>query len=306
MSTVDLSHMVDLPRVKALRKHCVDYVRSAVKGKRVACLLSGGVDSNMCLFAALEAGLTPTVYTFMLDGIESRDFRTARRTADALGLEFVPVILSTDIEELREHVWNVYHKFLPEFKVGKSTVECTWPIARTLDVINEPYWLLGFGGDPPYCSMRKQKKAYLAGDYEKMLTTYYSYLHNDLQLQYHDKYLASIKKKSQRVAPLNDKAMLKIFKGFDPFNKTHCPTQKAVSRAAFWDYFSHIRIYGQQGFQKGDTGIADHFEGLMDTDWQLTGKTVVSIYNRVQYSEVPPPPRVAASNLRSNLRTKKL
>lgn len=297
--SVDLTALSKTPRAKALRKHCIDYVRSRVKGKRVAALLSGGVDSNMCLFAALDCGLQPTVYTFMLDGHESRDFRTARRTADYFGLDFVPVILSTDILELQQHVWNVYHKFLPEFKVGKSTVECTWPIARTLDVIDEPFWLLGFGGDPPYCSMRKQRKAYLAGEYESMLTKYYTYLHNDLQLKYHERYLQSIRKKTTRVAPLNDSKMLTIFQGFDPFDKRQNPTQKGVSRAAFWEYFSQVRIYGQQGFQKGDTGIAEHFESLMETDWYAKGKTVISVYNRVQYAEVQPPVGCKPSNLRS-------
>lgn len=288
MAVLDLSYMANQPRPKALRKHVIGQVRKHVKGKRLAVPLSGGADSHVCLFAALEAGLTPTVYSFTLEDRESRDFRTARATANHFGLEFVPVYLSLDVEELRRHVWEISHRYLPQFQVGKSTIECMWPIARMLDVMREPVYLLGFGADAVYCSARRDKKEYLAGNYWNNLVRYYSTPEHHLQLLFMERYAKS----KRYVTPLYTPEVLPVWEGFDPFDKTHNPTNKAVSRAAFWDYFSQVRVFGQQPFQKGDTGIADHFETLLETDWQGEGKTVKAIYNAVQFKHVSPPPGV--------------
>ena len=288
---VDLSRMQNNARPRALRKHCIDFVRANLPGPktRVAVPLSSGVDSHVCLFALLACGISPTIYSFTLEDRESRDFRTAKATAEYFGLDFVPVYLSTDIVKLQWHVWNVCHKYLPEYAVGKTTIECTWPVSYLYDQIAEPFFFLGFGGDPPYCSMRKQKKAYQEGQYQAMLERYYSFLHNDLQLIYADRYLKMNKRRTKMLCPLNDKGMLDVFRFFDPFSKQDNPTNKAVSRAAFWEYFSQVRVYGQQGFQKGDSGIADQFERLLETEWQGTGKTVKAVYNRVQRKLVAPP-----------------
>lgn len=290
MSTVDLSHMQDHPRARALRKHCIDFMRKHTKPRsKISVAMSGGVDSHICLFAALAVGHTPTVYSFTLEDRESRDFKAARATADYFGLEFVPIYLPLDIVTLQHHVWDTYHKYMSEYAIGKTTVECTWPPSYLYKQFKGDFLMMGHGGDAPYCSSRKQKKLYLAGEYESMLKTYYSYKHNDLQLIYADRYMKVNRKGGSLLCPLYDPHMLEIFKGFDPFSKTDNPTGKAVSRAAFWDYFSQVRVFGQQSFQKGDTGIADHFENLMKTEWQGTGTTVKSIYNRVEHKEVEPP-----------------
>lgn len=288
---VDLSRMQNNARPRALRKHCIDFVRANLPGPKtkVAVALSGGVDSHMCLFALLACGISPTIYSFTLEDRESRDFRTARACANYFGLEFVPIHLPVDVLVLQHHVWDVCHRYLTEYKVGKTTIECTWPVSYVYAAIKEPYLFMGHGGDTPYCSTRKQKKMYQAGQYGKMMHDYYSYLHNDLQLIYASRYLKSQRKRAKLLCPMNDKGMLQVFRDFDPFDKRETPTGKAVSRAAFWEYFSQVYVYGQQPFQKGDTGIADHFETLLTTEWQGKGKTVKSIYNAVMYKEVPPP-----------------
>lgn len=71
---------------------------AAVNGmpEDAAVWLSGGVDSATILFAALELGRKPTCFTFMVEGIESRDLRASRSIAKRLGLQWHSVVIPAD------------------------------------------------------------------------------------------------------------------------------------------------------------------------------------------------------------------
>ena len=79
-------------RAKKLRTALIAEARR-VGVKKVAVPMSSGVDSHSALFACLEAGLQPHVYSFHMEGIESRDFRSAQATADHFNLPFTEVVL---------------------------------------------------------------------------------------------------------------------------------------------------------------------------------------------------------------------
>ncbi len=280
-------------RPLALRKLLIRHVKETVPTKRVAVLLSGGVDSHCALFAALLAGKTPHIYSFSLEDRDSRDFRSARQTAMALGLDFTRIDLPLDIDKLKRHVWETFHVLMPEYELSKTLVECTWPMRHAIMAIQERYYITGMGGDVPYCTSRKDKKAYLAGDYLGVLERGFKPKASAVNLQHRwaERFINSTGKKLAAVHVLESPYMFDVFKTMDPYKEGNKPTQKAISRAAFWDYFSNpsIRVYGQQPYQKGDTGIADHFEDLLKSDWAANGKTVKSIYNRVSRKEVPSP-----------------
>ena len=286
-----LAKMHGMARPQAFRKTVIRNIRESAKSHKVAVLLSGGVDSHVALFGALAAGKSPHIYTFTLAGVESRDFRAARRTADALNLPFTHVELPTDIDHLKKYVWDIFHTYLPEWEVSKTTVECCWPIMHSIDAIKEPYVITGFGGDIPYCSARSAKKMYLAGHYKTYLKSAFDVESKNLQSIFRNTYLQLTSKKLTFCAPLADKKMLKVFDNFDPFKEGNTPIQKSISRAAFWESLKNpeITVYGQQPFQKGDTGIEEHFMKLLDTDWHIRGKTPRAIYNAVAKKEVVSP-----------------
>lgn len=278
------------PRAALLRKHCIDFVKKNMPTKTGYSLLSGGVDSHVCLFAALAAGKRPTVLSFTLKDRESRDFRCARNTAAHFGLDFEPIILDNSIDELKRHVWQVNHKYLKDVAINKSSIECTWPMYHALKHMRGPtHFLCGFGGDHPFGSSRKLKKMYYAGidKFDADLKRYYSFQHHDLQLMFIDRVQEVHKKRVRPVMPLYDPAMYKIFTGMDPFKEGNKPINKAPMRLAFFEYFDQIQVYTQQSFQKGDTGIGESFEALINSDWNLKKfKSVVGIYNAVENREV--------------------
>lgn len=277
------------PRAAKLRKHCIDFVGKHTKGvKTVYSLLSGGVDSHVCLFAALELGLRPKVLSFTLADRESRDFRTARNTAAHFGLDFEPVVLNPTIDELKRHLWEVNFKYVTDQAINKSAVECTWPMFHALrQMSSNSAFLCGFGGDTPFASSRKAKKMYYAGTLDKEVLAYYTNLRNDAQLSFIDNYQRVHKGIRRPVMPLNDMFMYTLFHGMDPFKLGNKPIQKAPLRLAFWEYFEQVQVYGQQSFQKGDTGISDCFELLLQSDWNTKGyKSVVGIYNDCERQEL--------------------
>jgi hypothetical protein len=281
----NLKELFSKPRPKKFRAAVTSHIQQSCKHDKVAVLLSGGVDSHVALFGALASKKTPVVYSFTLDDRESRDFCTARRTADYFGLEFVPILLPTNIDMLMEYVWNIQHKWLAGYELGKATIECCWPIMHAIHAVKERDILTGFGGDMPYCSSRSAKKQYLAGNYKQYLHTCY-FDNQNIQKVFRDEYCKKIRRFKNFVSPLEDASMHKVFSNFDPFVEGNKPIQKAISRAAFYDYFHQVRVYGQQPFQKGDTGIENLFEQLLNTHWHIRGKTVLSIYNAVAKKQV--------------------
>ena len=292
MKTENLKQVAAAPRARKLRSFIVRHINEHVPTKKVAVLLSGGVDSHAVLFGALEAGKTPHVYSFTLEGNISRDFIAARRTADAFGLEFTPIELPTDIEGIQEYVWQLHHNWMQEFYLSKTTIECCWPVMHAIDnILLENYVLTGFGGDIPYCSARSAKKRYLAGEFDQYMKEAYKNMDETPQAMFRALYMGFTGAELKFVSPFEDRRMLKLFSKFDPFKEGNKPIQKAISRAAFIDYFSHeeVKVYGQQPFQKGDSGIEKLFENLTKTNWLIRGSTVKSVYNAVARKEVEPP-----------------
>lgn len=285
-----LEKLHDTKRAREFRGVVVEHISKNVPSKKVAVLLSGGVDSHVALFGALLAHKKPHVYSFSLEGVDSRDFRTARRTASVLGLPFTHIELPTDIDALKRYVWDIHHKYMEGIYLSKTTVECCWPIMHAINAIEEANVLTGLGGDIPYCSSRSAKKQYLAGNYQEYLKMGLRLIlkGRDAQTMFRNNYCEIEKKRLKFHSPLFAKEMLAVFSNFDPFVEGNKPIQKAVSRAAFWDFFKHpdIRVYGQQPFQKGDTGIETLFEQLLQTNWHIRGKTVRSVYSAVANHEV--------------------
>ena len=57
-------------RARAVRRIAIDHIKTHAKPKKVAVYLSGGADSHLVLFAALQAGKQPTVYSATMEDRE--------------------------------------------------------------------------------------------------------------------------------------------------------------------------------------------------------------------------------------------
>lgn len=280
-------------RAAKLERAMTAYVK-ATPAKRVAVLLSAGVDSHACLFAALRAGKEVTCYSFTLDDRVSTDYRLAEQTAAIFGLPFVGIQLATDLDSLKAYLADVFTTYnLSEIHINKSSVECLWPLFNALThIVNDgnQATLIGFGGDPFFCTLRSQKKR--LHEYELVKQEYFQNVvvnEGDVQTLMLGNWLKLHAPKHKIVAPFHTKPVFDIFKGMHPFNPGCIPIQKAPVRLAYWDEFQKSDVRVHQSFQKGDSGISDHFEKLLiDSDWNTRNlKSVKGIYNDLEAGVLP-------------------
>lgn len=260
-------------RSKRLRAALIDQAKR-VGVKKVAVPMSSGVDSHCALFACLEAGLQPHVYSFHMDGTNSRDVYIAEMTAMEFDLPFTKVTLPSRVSTLEEDVVD-----LAEFGCkSKTDFECFWPMWYLLPAIREKAFFTGHGADSLYCLSRKASQHFAGREDEFRKLAFSS--NKAFQKGLIDKWCA---KHKRTYCPIffNDK-VLKIFTGAKP-SDLNKPIQKAVSRFAFPEYFERVRVYVHQPFQLGDSGIRDHFEKLLNTDLNPDSKykSVQGIYNEL-------------------------
>lgn len=243
------------------------------KGQRVAIPMSAGVDSHSALFAALNAGAKPVIYSFHLDGVQSRDFKIAQATAKHFKLPFREVVLPSDTETLIKDV-----RKLARFGArSKTDFECFWPMRYMIPQIKEQAMFTGHGADSLYCLSRKASQ-HFRGREDEFRSQAFA---NKRAFQRH-LIVKLCKRYDIKYVPIfYCDPILNLFQGSTPadINK---PIQKAVSRFAFPEEFEQIKVYTHTSFQLGDSGISKHFETLLDSKLNKKGyKSVRGIYNEV-------------------------
>lgn len=281
-------------RANLIRK-CLVQQAKKIKSKDVSIMLSSGVDSHACLFAALEAKKNVTVFSFCLDDRESKDFKVARETAKTFGLNFIPVSLSTDLQAMKSYLTDLYKlSTLVNIHVNKSSVECLYALFRAFDEIVKTECsatILGLGGDLPFAMLRSQRKK--IDNYEKgVIDPYVESVvvnKNDVQTLMINAYLKHKKANHKVYTPFHTLEFISTIRGMHP-DDGNKPIQKAPVRLAFFDYFEKTNVLVHQSFQKGDSGISDHFSSiLLSSDWNTRKlKSVVGIYNDLETGVLPP------------------
>lgn len=264
-------------RAKALKSALMDtFVKHMGDGSGVSIPLSAGVDSHCALFAALECGTTPLVYSFHLKDVNSRDFRIAERTAKRFNLDFIEVVLPNDVDRLIDDVRTMAAYGCR----SKTDFECFWPMWYLIPEMakdNTDVFFTGHGADSLYCMSRKAHQ-HFAGRYDEFRAQAFSSnkaFQQSLIRKRCDSY-------EMEYCPIfYNKDVLSVFKGAVDADM-HKPIQKALSRLAFPDWFKQIQVYTHTSFQLGDSGISKHFERLLDTRLNTAGyKSVKGVYNSV-------------------------
>lgn len=243
-------------------------------GKKIAIPMSAGVDSHCALFAALDEGIRPEIFSFHLKDVNSRDFRIAANTAAQFGLPFHEVVLPTQLNKL---VFDV--KKLAAFGCkSKTDFECFWPMTYLLPAMSKAgvkTFFTGHGADSLYCMSRKANQHFKGREDEFRAQAFA----NPLAFQ---RGLISNMCESLGLTycPIfYCQEVLRLFDGAS-YEDLHHPVQKAVSRFAFPDRFSQVKVYGHTSFQLGDSGIQPHFEMLVSSELNYRGhKSVKGVYN---------------------------
>lgn len=236
-----------------------------------AVLLSAGVDSHSILFALLELKVPVTCYSFTLDDRESRDFKYARETCKILNVPFEPVILNTDLTHLKKFC-------LYATRAGarsKTDFECLWPMLVAMRKMPEKFVISATSADSHFALSKKAN------------------MHYKDKVDYYRTVVFKKPNTGQRILLKSEAAKMdKVY--FTPYDTTRMcselygysweelnkPKQKQPVREAFPEYFSKIKTTTHTNLQLGDSGIADHFKILLDSDWNTRGlKSVKGIYN---------------------------
>jgi len=261
----------------------MDTMRWIPKKNPVTIFLSGGIDSHICLFAALELGLNINIASFTLDTHESSDFKSAKHAADIYNLPFHPIYLKSDLEHLKKWVLFAVNKLK---QTSKASIECAWPLYMGLRAMEgkTKHVVFGLGGDSYFLMAKSQS------------------------MHCKDLVVEARRKSFRRVLDQNDLIKREAFKRgmfahlpfFDDgrmyaelqfetdYAKINSP-QKSFLNLAFPEHRKRCKVRGHQNFQLGDTGISDIFaKRLLDSDWNPGGKfkSVVGVYNRVVRGEI--------------------
>ena len=101
---------------------------------KIAIATSGGIDSASLVMAARDLDKKQTVVSFTFDDFESHDFKSARLLAMHYDIDFLPVILPSDQNEIVETV----HYLIKKIKCKKkSAIECMFPFVYLLKILKE-------------------------------------------------------------------------------------------------------------------------------------------------------------------------
>lgn len=264
------------PNVRGALLDELDFLKYS--NKPVGVLLSSGVDSNSVLFACLELGLNVTAYSFTLDTHESRDFKYARRTSEALGVPFVPVLLPTTPEHLKK-----YMKYAVEIGCrSKTDFECSWPMLyamRRMARAGIGHVLSATAADSHFALSKKANMHYK--DKVDLYRTIVFSKRNTGQKLILRRVATSLG--MAYMTPFDTTRMCSELHGYT-WEELNKPKQKQPIRDSFPEYFERISVTNHTNLQLGDSGIAEHFKLLLeDEDWNpgLRFKAVKGVYNEL-------------------------
>jgi asparagine synthetase B (glutamine-hydrolysing) len=259
------------PNIKGVIQNCV----SSIPDNEVALCLSSGLNSNSILFELVEQGKKVTAFTFSMEGIESRDYVHAKKNCETFGVDFVNVVLPHSLESIKEDVYTLA-------KMGaksKADFECFFPFLHLYKHggLTQKYVLSGLGADGHFC-ITKRGMIHFRDKIDSFRDMIYSNP-NYGQKQMHEKICESLGK--VYIAPYHTEEMRNEFRGVQ-WNEINKPKEKQAIIDAYKDYFTKVKLFRHQNFQKGDSGISTAFMQLVHTDLNKGNfKTPKGIYNDI-------------------------
>ena len=252
-----------------LRELICGIVESQCKSDRVAVLLSGGIDSMTCAFAAQATGKDVVAYAFQVGEWESEDSASARQFCNQFGWEFN--LVRVPIDNLEQDFLSLAEKYQCR---KKTQFECTFPFMHLFPEIEPEYVLSGLGADG-HCGLgRRVMTAVLGEKGRRRLDTF-----DDLRTEYFNSenpggivQLESLAKEHGRTlcTPYRHKDVFNYFigTGWEEINR---PLEKYPILLAFRDEFKTCG-YRKHANLQIVSGIDRVFEGLLSSDLNTKGR----------------------------------
>lgn len=245
----------------------IDEVCGLPKGD-VALLLSSGIDSQSLLFAMLECGIYPHVYSFTLEDRESHDFLVAQSLAKEMGVRFTKIALPLDKETLIRDCFTMARKYGAR---KKTDFECLWPFLYVYQRVEERVVVTGIPADGHF-ALSKKAVLHYKDDVEAFREGYFRNPNAGQRLM---RGMLASEWGRVNVDPYYSEKIATALRGlsWDELNK---PKEKMPIRRSFERLMSGSR---HTNLQLGDSGISQHFETLHEA--YKGHKSVVGIYNEI-------------------------
>lgn len=267
------------PNVRGVLLDELSYIKAS--GQSAAVLLSSGVDSHSILFACIELEIPIEVYSFTLADRESRDFKYARATAEVFGATFKKVALPISVNALKKFCLYA----VKQGAHGKTDFECMWPMATAMRQIAKDghrYVLSATAADSHFALSKKANMKFKdrVDEYRRLV---FAKRNTGQKLLLRAE---AAKLGMEYFTPYDTTRMCSELHGYT-WEQLNKPQQKQPIRAAFPEYFKKCKTTVHTNLQLGDSGIADHFNILLKSDWNQWGyKSVKGIYNRLVLGEL--------------------
>ena len=249
----------------------VDHINNNVPDRRVAVLLSGGVDSITVGLAAQRAGKEVHAYSFQLGDQTSYDFAKAAEVAYKMRWNFTPVIVP------RDNLIEDWHRLVALGCRKKTHFETVFPFLYVYPLIQEKYVVTGWGADGyfgvskkammRYSSMTKGRNyvAYCKEHNQKRLTfnqfreSYFT-AGNTAGLDWHTK--VAVEHNKKHITPYLDEAVSKYLMS-KTYRELNTPKQKEIVRRDFTELKKFGNIETHINLHLG-SGVDKLFETLLN------------------------------------------
>lgn len=265
-----------MPQIKKV----IDQKLLEHKNEIIAIPLSGGMDSNSILFSCVSNGIKCVAFSFRMEANESRDFKTARQNATELGVEFVEVVIPSDLHSIKTDLVNLRDNYSC---VKKTDFECSRVMLYLYEEVRKrgiKVIASGLGAGHQYLESKKAVLHYKhRPDTYRMMMKEKIANKNAFQLKQHE--ILTREHGIKHIMPYATDEMFDTFKGIS-WEECMKGTFKKPAKRDYKEFLErpNIRVYAPQGYQLGDTGIAKSFEILLKSDWNIREcRTVTAIYN---------------------------
>ena len=264
-----------------IRQALLDTMEFIPKDQKVCVFLSGGIDSHVILFAAMESGLDVSTTSFTLDTHDSTDFKIAKATSEEFKLDFNPVRLDSSEKHLKK--WVRYATGTLGLD-SKSSIECTWPLYVTiLANKDKKHLMMGLGGDSYFL---------LAKGYSMHCRDMVAEVRNKAfrRSLIQNSVVKNLAFRNEQVVHLPFFELGRVYTELEnttDYSKLNTP-QKSYYHSAFPELRKRCKIRAHQNFQLGDTCISKNFsDKLLNSDWNTrNSKAIIAIYNDVIANKV--------------------
>ena len=245
---------------------------------KMAIATSGGIDSASLVMAAKDLGKKQIIVSFTFDDFESHDFKSARLLAKHFNIDFLPVFLPSDQNEIVETV----HYLIKEIKCKKkSAIECMFPFVYLLKALKEnkiKTLITGLAADGHFGLSKKAMIHYSKDDkkFQQLRQEYFSTYESAHIIRLHKLcYKNQIKVENPYFSPLVFD--LWIEKNWQELNK---PRQKEAIKKYFPE-LDKFKIKPHTNLQLGDSKIAQRVGNAVVSKYKPYAKSPVGIYNRI-------------------------